>query len=82
MANRALLKFVMVTPRGAKFVHAIDTETSKKDGNFVCAKLIDVIENIESSNVVQVCMVGAAVNSKAMKSLIMLAKYPHTMHTN
>lgn len=78
-SGRALLNFLIVTPKGCKFLHAVDTGTETKDSAYIAAKICEALETVGPKRVVQICMDSAAVNVAAMD--VVREKYPHISHT-
>ena len=59
---RPLINYVLVSPKGAKFVKAVDASGHKKDAEFLADNLGEVIEEVGADNVHLVIQDGATAN--------------------
>lgn len=63
--NRPILNFFLVSPKGAKFLYAVDTSGQSKTAEYVAAQLIDTINDIGPQHVSAVIMDDASSNVSA-----------------
>ena len=77
--NRPLINVIVVCPKGAMFLKAVDCEGQVKDANFIAQLLIESIEFVGVDNVVQVITDNAKV-CKAAGALVE-ARYEHIFWT-
>eukprot|EP01018_Ginkgo_biloba_P022730 Gb_08711 [translate_table: standard] len=59
--NRPLINVIVVCPKGSMFLNAVDCNGELKDATFIATILIDAIESVGPSNVVQVITDNARV---------------------
>ena len=67
--KRPLLNFMLVTPRGTKFVRALDTSGNEKSGQYIADKMSEVIDEVGPAHITAVIMDGASNNVSANKIL-------------
>ena len=67
--SRPLLNFLLCTPRGIKFMRALDTSGNEKNGEFIADKMSEVIDEVGSEHISAVIMDGAASNVAANELL-------------
>lgn len=72
--SRPLLNFLASTPKGAKFLRAVDTTGKVKDALYVSLLLSEAIQQQGKENVVAVCTDSASVNEAAFN--LLQPKYP------
>eukprot|EP01018_Ginkgo_biloba_P019676 Gb_31492 [translate_table: standard] len=77
--NRPLINVIIVCPKGLMFLNAVDRNGELKDATFIANILIDVIESVGPSNVVQVITDNARVCKAA--ELLVEARYEHIFWT-
>ena len=77
--NRPLISVIIVCPKGSMFLNAVDCKGELKDATFIANILIDAIESVGPSNVVQVITDNAMV-CKAT-GLLVEARYEHIFWT-
>eukprot|EP01018_Ginkgo_biloba_P032313 Gb_32272 [translate_table: standard] len=77
--NRPLINVIVVCPKGSMFLNALDCNGELKDGTFIANILIDAIERVGPSNVVQVITDNASV-CKAV-GLLVEARYDNIFWT-
>lgn len=63
--SRPLMNFMLVTPRGTKFVRALDTSGHEKSGEFIAAEMSKVIDEVGPQHISAVIMDGASNNVSA-----------------
>ncbi len=69
MQSRPLMNFMLVTPRGTKFVGALDTSGNEKSGQYIADKMSEVIDEVGPAHITAVIMDGASNNVSANKIL-------------
>jgi hypothetical protein len=74
--NKPLLNFIVTTPKGNKFLYAVDTSGHVKDAAYIADRLADAIESQGPENVVAMVTDSASVN-EAAADLIKLRYPPH-----
>lgn len=67
--SRPLMNFMLVTPRGTKFVRALDTSGNEKSGQYIADKMSEVIDEVGPAHITAVIMDGASNNVSANKIL-------------
>ena len=72
--NKPLLNFIVTTPKGNKFLYAVDTSSHVKDAAYIADRLADAIESQGPENVVAMVTDSASVN-EAAADLVKL-RYP------
>ena len=77
--NHPLINVIVVCPKGAMFLKAVDCEGQVKDANFIAKLLIESIESVGVDNVVQVVTENAKV-CKVVGALVE-AQYEHIFWT-
>lgn len=77
--NRPLINVIVVSPKGAMFLKAVDCEGKIKDASFIANILIESIEMVGPENVVQVIMDNAK-NCRAVGAIVE-ASYGHIFWT-
>ena len=77
--NRPLINVIVVCPKGAMFLKAVDCEGQVKDAEFISRILIDAIESVGPDNVVQVVTDNAKVCRAA--GIIVESRYDHIFWT-
>ena len=70
VANRPLLNILAVNPKGAKFIDAVDTSGEIKSAEFIASVIIEAIEAVGPTRVVQVVTDNAA-NCRSAGKIIM-----------
>lgn len=63
--NRPLLNFLVTTPKGTKFLSAIDTSGAVKDAPYIAAQLALAITQQGAEDIVCICTDSAGVNAAA-----------------
>lgn len=63
--SRPLINFMLVTPKGIKFVRALDTSGSEKTGEFIADKMSEAIDEVGPEYISAVIMDGASNNVTA-----------------
>eukprot|EP01018_Ginkgo_biloba_P034934 Gb_00234 [translate_table: standard] len=77
--NRLLINVIVVYPKGSLFLNTVDYNGELKDATFIANILIDGIESVGPSNVVQVITHNARVFKVAR--LLVEARYEHIFWT-
>eukprot|EP01018_Ginkgo_biloba_P006167 Gb_33743 [translate_table: standard] len=77
--NKPLISVIVVCPKGSMFLNAVDCNGELKDATFIANILIDAIDSVGPSNVVQVITDNARV-CKAAK-LLVEARFDHIFWT-
>ena len=77
--NRPLLNILLVSPKGEKFVKAVDTSGETKDATHIAGKICEAIEEIGPEHVCQVTTDSAAACKLAGR--IIEERYPHITWT-
>eukprot|EP01018_Ginkgo_biloba_P009952 Gb_24212 [translate_table: standard] len=77
--NRPLINMIVVCPKGSMFLNAMDCNGELKDATFIANILINAIESVGPSNVVQVITYNARV-CKAFR-LLVEARYDNIFWT-
>eukprot|EP01018_Ginkgo_biloba_P032083 Gb_01473 [translate_table: standard] len=77
--NRPLINVIVVCPKGSMFLNAMDCNGELKDATFIANILIDAIESVGPSNVVQVITNNARVCKAAR--LLVEARYKNIFWT-
>eukprot|EP01018_Ginkgo_biloba_P033313 Gb_18641 [translate_table: standard] len=77
--NRPLINVIVVCPKGSMFLNVVDCNGELKDATFIANILIDAIESVGPSNVVQVITNNARVCKTT--ELLMEARYKHIFWT-
>lgn len=67
--GRPLLNFLLCTPRGTKFMRALDTSGNEKNGDYIADKMSEVIDEVGAEYISVVIMDGAASNVAASEVL-------------
>lgn len=67
--HRPLLNIMLVSPKGVKFVRALDTSGHEKSGDYIADKLGEVIDEIGPEHITAVIMDGAYNNVSANELL-------------
>eukprot|EP01018_Ginkgo_biloba_P025270 Gb_17641 [translate_table: standard] len=77
--NKPLINVIVVCPKGLMFLNAVDCNGELKDATFIANILIDAIESVIPSNVVQVITDNARVCKAA--GLLVEARYENIFWT-
>eukprot|EP01018_Ginkgo_biloba_P003110 Gb_13336 [translate_table: standard] len=77
--NKPLINVIVVCPKGSMFLNAVDCNGELKDATFIANILIDAIESVGPSNVVQVFTNNARVCKAA--GLLVEARYENICWT-
>ncbi len=80
VAKRPLLNVLVVSPKGAEFVKAIDTSGESKTGRYIADQMKPVIEKVGANKVVQIVMDNAS-SCQTAKELLE-EEYPDIYCTN
>ena len=67
--HRPLLNFMLLSPKGIKFLRALDTSGQEKNGNFIADKMSEVIDEVGPEYISAVIMDGASNNVSANEVL-------------
>lgn len=67
--SRPLLNFMLMSPKGIKFLRALDTSGQEKTGEFIADKMSEVINEVGPENISAVIMDGASNNVAANEIL-------------
>ena len=67
--SRPLLNFMLVSPKGVKFVRALDTSGQQKPGDFIADKIGEVIDEVGPEYISAVIMDGVYNNVSASELL-------------
>eukprot|EP01018_Ginkgo_biloba_P019677 Gb_31487 [translate_table: standard] len=73
--NMSLINLIVVSPKGSIFLNAVDCNGGLKDATFIANILIDAIEHVGPSNIVQIITDNARVCKVA--KLFVEARYEH-----
>jgi hypothetical protein len=73
--NRPLINLLVATPRGTKFLFAVDTSGATKDAVYICQQLAKAITLCGSEHVISVCTDSASVNEAAAE--LLKEQFPH-----
>ena len=68
-SNRALVNIIVMSPSGSYFLRAIDASREEKNADWIAGKIVEAIELVGPSNVVQVITDNAR-SSKATRAII------------
>jgi hypothetical protein len=77
--NRPLLNVLLVSPKGEKFIKAVDTSGETKDAAHIAGKICEAIEEIGPEHICQV-ITDSAASCKAAGRIIE-ERYPHITWT-
>ena len=67
--SRPLLNFMLMTPKGIKFLRALDTSGQEKTGEYIANKMSEVINEVGPEYISAVIMDGASNNVSANEIL-------------
>ena len=67
--GRPLLNFILLDPKGPKFLKAVDISGNKKNAEYLALELANVIEAEGSADITAVILDGGSANTAAAKIL-------------
>lgn len=67
--GRPLLNFMLMSPKGIKFLRALDTSGQEKTGEYIADKMSEVIDEVGAEYISAVIMDGASNNVSANEIL-------------
>ncbi|KAL3136716.1 hypothetical protein ABBQ38_15545 [Trebouxia sp. C0009 RCD-2024] len=78
--HRPLINFLLTSPKGQKFLRAVDTSGETKDGKYIAAQLTAIMEEVGPEDVIAVIMDGASNNVSANQILMERFPWLFTLH--
>lgn len=76
--HRPLINFLLTSPKGQKFLRALDSSGSEKTGQYIADLLTEIINEVGPEYIIAVIMDGASNNVSANQILMQRCALCHT----